>query len=119
MAAIWHNGSQVEPHELPMKLFYAATSPFVRKCLVSAHELGLRERLELVSAAPHPVNRDRMLVASNPLGKIPTLITDEGRCCMTAGRFATISMHWPTISSLRRKGRRGGECWSIRRWQTA
>jgi glutathione S-transferase len=61
-----------------MKLFYAATSPFVRKCLVSAHELGLRERLELVSAAPHPVNRDRMLVASNPLGKIPTLITDEG-----------------------------------------
>lgn len=61
-----------------MKLFYAATSPFVRKCLVSAHELGLRERLELVPATPHPVNRDRMLVASNPLGKIPTLITDEG-----------------------------------------
>ncbi len=61
-----------------MKLFYAAASPFVRKCLVSAHELGLRERLELVPAAPHPVNRDRTLVASNPLGKIPTLITDDG-----------------------------------------
>jgi len=61
-----------------MKLFYAATSPFVRKCLVSAHELGLRERLELVPAAPHPVSRDRTLVASNPLGKIPTLITDDG-----------------------------------------
>ena len=61
-----------------MKLFYAATSPFVRKCLVSAHELGLRERLELVPAAAHPVNRDRALVAHNPLGKIPTLITDNG-----------------------------------------
>ena len=61
-----------------MKLFYAAASPFVRKCLVSAHELGLRERLELVPAAPHPVNRDRTLVATNPLGKIPTLITDDG-----------------------------------------
>jgi len=61
-----------------MKLFYAATSPFVRKCLVSAHELGLRERLELLPAAAHPVNRDRAVVAHNPLGKIPTLITDEG-----------------------------------------
>jgi len=61
-----------------MKLFYAAASPFVRKCLVSAHELGLRERIELVPAAPHPVNRDRTVVASNPLGKIPTLITGEG-----------------------------------------
>jgi glutathione S-transferase len=61
-----------------MKLFYSATSPFVRKCLVSAHELGLRDRLELVPAAAHPVTRDRAVVACNPLGKIPTLVTDEG-----------------------------------------
>src|SRR5208283_1352171 len=61
-----------------MKLFYAATSPFVRKCLVSAHELGLRDRLELSPAAAHPVNRDRTVVARNPLGKVPTLITEEG-----------------------------------------
>jgi glutathione S-transferase len=61
-----------------MKLFYSATSPYVRKCLVCAHELGLRDRLELLPAAPHPVNRDRPLVARNPLGKVPTLITDEG-----------------------------------------
>ncbi len=61
-----------------MKLFYAVTSPFVRKCLVSAHELGLRNRIELLPAAAHPVNRDRTVVARNPLGKIPTLITEEG-----------------------------------------
>ena len=61
-----------------MQLLYSASSPFVRKCLVSAHELALRERIELVAAAPHPVNRDRSVVARNPLGKIPTLITDEG-----------------------------------------
>jgi glutathione S-transferase len=61
-----------------VKIFYAAPSPFVRKCLVSAHELGLRERLELVPAAAHPVSRDRALVAVNPLGKIPTLVTDDG-----------------------------------------
>ncbi len=61
-----------------MKLYYSATSPFVRKCLVSAHELGLRERIELQPAAPHPVNRDRALVVCNPLGKVPTLVTDDG-----------------------------------------
>jgi glutathione S-transferase len=61
-----------------MKLYYSATSPFVRKCLVSAHELGLRERIQLLQAAPHPVNRDRALVVCNPLGKVPTLVTEDG-----------------------------------------
>jgi glutathione S-transferase len=61
-----------------MKILYSATSPFARKCLVSAHELGLRKRLELVPAAPHPVNRDPSVVAVNPLGKVPALITDDG-----------------------------------------
>lgn len=61
-----------------MRLFYSATLPFVRKTLVCAHELGLFGRLELVPAAAHPVNRDRSVVAVNPLGKVPTLVTDEG-----------------------------------------
>jgi glutathione S-transferase len=61
-----------------MKLYYSSTSPFVRKCLVTAQELGLRGRIELLPAAPHPVNRDAALVACNPLGKVPTLVTDDG-----------------------------------------
>ena len=61
-----------------MKLHYSAASPFVRKCLVVAHELGLRERLEIVPANAHPVNRDRALIAVNPLGQVPTLVTDDG-----------------------------------------
>ena len=61
-----------------MKLFYSPTSPFVRKCLVAAHELGLAERLELEPSAAHPVNRDRAVVEHNPLGKIPALVTDAG-----------------------------------------
>ena len=61
-----------------MRLYYAPASPFVRKCLVVAAELGLRDRIELVPAAAHPVNRDKNVVAHNPLGKIPTLITDDG-----------------------------------------
>jgi glutathione S-transferase len=61
-----------------MKIFYSPTSPYVRKCLVCAHELGLFDRLELIPANAHPVNRDRSLVAVNPIGKVPTLITDDG-----------------------------------------
>ena len=33
-----------------MKLYYSSTSPFVRKCLVAAHELGLAEQSP---ALPH------------------------------------------------------------------
>jgi glutathione S-transferase len=61
-----------------MKIYYSPTSPYVRKCLVAAHELGLRDRIELVPAAPHPVKRDQSVVRLNPLGKVPTLITDDG-----------------------------------------
>ncbi len=61
-----------------MKLFYSQTSPFVRKCLVAAYELDLAQRIELKPAAPHPVNRDRAVVERNPLGKIPTLVTEAG-----------------------------------------
>jgi len=61
-----------------LKIYHAAASPFVRKCLVAATELGLRDKIELVAAAAHPVNRDKSVVARNPLGKIPTLIADDG-----------------------------------------
>lgn len=61
-----------------MKIFYSPASPFVRKVLVAAHELGLHERIERLPANAHPINRDRGIVVKNPLGKVPTLITDEG-----------------------------------------
>jgi len=61
-----------------MKLYHSAASPFVRKVLVVAHELGLRDRIEIVPATAHPVTRDRALVAVNPLGQVPTLVLDDG-----------------------------------------
>lgn len=61
-----------------MQLYYSATSPFVRKCLVGAQELGLRSKITLLPATPHPVDRDQAVIVHNPLGKIPTLIADDG-----------------------------------------
>lgn len=62
-----------------MKLFYSPTSPYVRKVLVVAHELGLAGRIENVTAAANPINRDKSILAHNPLGQVPTLITDDGQ----------------------------------------
>ena len=61
-----------------MKLHWSPRSPFVRKVMVFAHETGLAGRIELArtqAAATQP-NRDLMRI--NPLGKIPTLIADDG-----------------------------------------
>ena len=62
-----------------MKLFYSSTSPFVRKVLVVAYELGLADRIERLACAAHPVNRDRTIIAHNPLGQVPTLVLEDGR----------------------------------------
>lgn len=61
-----------------MKLYWAPTSPFVRKVMVVAIETGQAGEIETVFSAAHPINRDPAVVADNPLGKIPTLDTGEG-----------------------------------------
>ena len=38
-----------------MKILFSPTSPYVRKCLVAAHELGLQDRIQLLPSNAHPV----------------------------------------------------------------
>ena len=61
-----------------MKLYYATASPFVRKVMVLAIETGLIDDIELVKVALSPVQPDADVCADNPLGKIPTLVRDDG-----------------------------------------
>ncbi len=64
-----------------MKLFVSAASPFVRKILVQAHECGLADRIERIDLSGSglaPTSPVAELDASNPLGKIPALIRDDG-----------------------------------------
>lgn len=61
-----------------VKLFYTSTSPFVRKCLVVAHELGLAARIDTEMLRPSPLEPSPVLTRVNPLNKIPALVTDEG-----------------------------------------
>lgn len=44
-----------------MKLRHAAASPFVRKVMVCAHELGLAGRIELVPTAVTPIRANAEL----------------------------------------------------------
>lgn len=59
-----------------MKLRHSPTSPFVRKVLVLAHEVGLADRIEIVPTDAWSETTD--LAAQNPLSKVPTLVLDGG-----------------------------------------
>ncbi len=61
-----------------MKLHWSPRSPFARKVTVFAHETGLAGRIELVRTIVSMAQPNRDLMRINPLGKIPTLVTDEG-----------------------------------------
>jgi len=60
-----------------MKIFYSAASPFVRKTMIVAEELGIVDRIERLPAAASPVSRDRTIIPFNPLGQVPTFMTDD------------------------------------------
>jgi glutathione S-transferase len=59
-----------------MKLYYAPYSPYVRKVRVVAAEHDLADRIELVPSDTWEVPPD--LYQANPLGKVPTLLGDDG-----------------------------------------
>jgi glutathione S-transferase len=52
-------------------------SPFGRKVRMAISRLGLWDRIEMVKA--DPMDPNDVLRRDNPLGKIPTLITDDGK----------------------------------------
>ena len=61
-----------------MKLLYSPASPYVRKVLVAAHEVGLAGEIELAPQTVTPVSDPGEVAEANPLGKLPTLVTDDG-----------------------------------------
>lgn len=61
-----------------MKLRHNPASPYVRKVMVCAHELGLAGKIELIDTAVSPVATNAALAGENPLMKIPALTTDDG-----------------------------------------
>ncbi|MFD1913195.1 glutathione S-transferase [Halodurantibacterium flavum] len=61
-----------------MKLYHSATSPFARKVVVVLMETGQAGAVTLVPGSGTPVDPGNQPLAHNPLGKIPTLVRDDG-----------------------------------------
>jgi len=61
-----------------MKLLYQTHSPYARKVLVAAHEMGIHQQLSVVHHETSPTRRNEAVWALNPLGKVPVLICDDG-----------------------------------------
>jgi glutathione S-transferase len=61
-----------------MKLLWSSRSPFVRKAMVTAHELGLAGRIRTERVIVGANNPNAEVMAVNPLNKIPTLVLDDG-----------------------------------------
>ena len=59
-----------------LELRYSTTSPFVRKVSVTVHECGLDNQVERQMTNPWAADTD--LPKTNPLGKVPALITENG-----------------------------------------
>jgi glutathione S-transferase len=62
-----------------MKLHWSPRSPYVRKVMIAAHELGLQDRLDCVRTVVGGTKPHLELMQVNPLGKIPTLEPEDGR----------------------------------------
>src|SRR3954453_24034953 len=61
-----------------MKLHWSPRSPFVRKVMITAHELGLVDRINCVRTVAAATKPHAELMEDNPLSKIPTLVLDDG-----------------------------------------
>jgi glutathione S-transferase len=61
-----------------MKLHWSPRSPFVRKVMIAAHELGIVDRLTCVRSVAAAATPHVELMKDNPLSKIPTLVLDDG-----------------------------------------
>ncbi|MEC8580813.1 MAG: glutathione S-transferase N-terminal domain-containing protein, partial [Pseudomonadota bacterium] len=61
-----------------MKLLKLSASPFVRKVVVTLHETGQFDEVEMVTGANSVTEPDAELTALNPIGKIPALVRDDG-----------------------------------------
>ena len=100
-----------------MKLYYQTHSPFARKTLVFAYEVGIAERLTVVHQETSPTNKNPDVFAENPLGKVPVLIRPGLPAIFDSD---VICAYFDTLHDGRRLIPAEGEgCWQALRVQAA
>src|SRR4051795_7344559 len=61
-----------------MLLHWSPRSPFVRKVMIVAHELGLADRIETVRTVVAASEPNTELMKQNPQSRLPTLVLTDG-----------------------------------------
>ncbi len=92
-----------------MKLYYAPTSPYVRKVMILLEETGQLGDVELINVATTPVAASPELLAKNPLAKVPALERPDGP-----------TLYDSRVITAYLDARAGGKLYSTgpRRWET-
>lgn len=94
-----------------MKLYYSKTSPYARKVRLVIHEKGLQEQVEGILVSPFDDYIE--LRKFNPLGKIPTLLLDDGEVLFDSPVIChyldSLSASMPLIPEDKR--------WNVLRWE--
>ncbi|MEZ5851589.1 MAG: glutathione S-transferase N-terminal domain-containing protein [Hyphomicrobiaceae bacterium] len=99
-----------------MKLFWTPASPFTRKVSVCARELGLWERIEIAPTTwpltwgYQTVPFTPGLAETNPVARIPTLVTDDGA---ELGDSTLICMHLDAVAGGNRIIPAGADAWRM------
>jgi glutathione S-transferase len=62
-----------------MKLHWSPRSPFVRKVMIVAHELGVAGQITCVRTVVAAAAPNETLRSDNPQSRLPTLVLDDGR----------------------------------------
>ena len=62
-----------------MKLLWSSRSPFARKVMVAAHEVGVADCIAIGRVVVSANKPNPEVMAINPLNKIPTLLLHDGR----------------------------------------
>ena len=67
-----------------MKLYGDTLSPFVRMCLVTAHEVGLGTKIQREISRVDPTTVNAGLAAVSPVGKVPLMTHSKTLACAVA-----------------------------------
>ena len=98
---------------MTLRLHWSPKSPYVRKVMISAHELGLVERLELVRSVAAMLKPNERLMQDNPLSKIPTLVLEDG---FTLFDSAVICEYLNDLGAGSLFPEQGTDKWQALRW---
>ncbi len=61
-----------------MKLHWSPRSPYVRKVMIFAHEIGVASEIDCIRTVVSMFKPAEELFVDNPLNKLPTLVLDDG-----------------------------------------